>query len=309
MNSPRRLYNCDETFLPLDGTREKAVTLKKAKYAYAQAHGTSDHITMLCGASAAGIALPPMIIYPKSFPGGAYTFNDAVYAKSESGWVDSELFLSWMHKVFLEFAVPQRPVMLFVDGHKSHLSLELIDLARKNNVILFCLPPHTTHALQPLDVAVFKSFKDQFFKSVRALSFSKKNFIVSKRDFAAVVKDPFEKAFSMSNIKAGFSKAGIYPFNPNAIDPAKMKPSEFYRQQSNSSGSTNAETSSVLAPATPSPVVSSLDTTPCSSSSSVIPESSISISSGLSEDTIDVPCSSTQSPPLFSSTPVSSVCF
>ena len=110
--------------------------------------------------------------------------------------------------------------MLFVDGHKSHLSLELIDLARKKNVILFCIPPHTTHALQPLDMAVFKSFKDQFFKSVRALSFSKKNFIVSKRDFAAVVKDPFEKAFSMSNIKAGFSKAGIYPFNPNAIDPA-----------------------------------------------------------------------------------------
>ena len=109
-----------------------------------------------------------------------------------------------MNKVFLEFTVPRHPVM-FVDGHKSHLTLELIDLARKKDVILFCLPPHTTHALQPLDVAVFKSFKDQFFKSVRALSFSKKNFIVSKCDFAAVVKDPFEKAFSMSNIKAGFS--------------------------------------------------------------------------------------------------------
>ena len=51
---------------------------------------------------------------------------------------------------------------------------------------------------------------------------------------------------------------------------------------------------------------SSLDTTPRSSSSSVIPESLISISSELSEDTIDVPCSSAQSPPLFSSTPVSS---
>ena len=81
MNSPCCLYSCDETFLPLDGTREKAVTLKKAKYAFAQAHGTSDHITMLCGASAAGISLFPMIIYPKSFPGGAYTFkgpDDAV---------------------------------------------------------------------------------------------------------------------------------------------------------------------------------------------------------------------------------------
>ena len=57
---------------------------------------------------------------------------------------------------------------------------------------------------------------------------TKKNLIVSKRDFAAVVKDSFEKAFSMLNIKAGFSKAGIYPFNSNVIDPIKMKPSELY---------------------------------------------------------------------------------
>ena len=77
-------------------------------------------------------------------------------------------------------------------------------------------------------MVVFKSLKDHFFKSVRAASFAKKNFMVSKRDFAAVVKGPFEKSFSMSNIKAGFSKAGTYPFNPKAIDSAKMKPSEFY---------------------------------------------------------------------------------
>ena len=91
--------------------------------------------------------------------------------------------------------------------------------------------------------------------------------------------------------------------NPNAIDPTKLKPSEFYQQQSSSSGSTSAETSSVLVAATPSSVVSSLDTTPCSSSSSIIPESSISNSSQLSEETAPVPCFSTQSPP---STPVSS---
>ena len=54
MVPPRCLYNCDEIF-PLDGMREKAVTMKKAKYAYTQAHGTSEHIT---GASAARIALP-----------------------------------------------------------------------------------------------------------------------------------------------------------------------------------------------------------------------------------------------------------
>ena len=46
MNNPRRLYNCDETFLPLDSTREKAVTSKKFKSTYAQIIGTRKHITM-----------------------------------------------------------------------------------------------------------------------------------------------------------------------------------------------------------------------------------------------------------------------
>ena len=127
---------------------------------------------MLCAASAAGFPLPPMIIYPKAYPGGAYTFegpDDALYGKSESGYVDSELFTKWMEKIFLKFAVPERPIILFIDGHKSHINLDVVDMARNNNVILFCLPPHTTHALQPLDVAVFKSFKNHFSKAVKAV--------------------------------------------------------------------------------------------------------------------------------------------
>ena len=51
-------------------------------------------------------------------------------------------------------------------------------------------------------------------------------------EFARVVKTPFERAFSMSNIKAGFAKCGIHPFDPNAIDRNKLLPS---LQSSNSS--------------------------------------------------------------------------
>ena len=42
--SPRRIYNCDESFLPLDGSREKAVTHIKSKCSYAQVNGTTEHI-------------------------------------------------------------------------------------------------------------------------------------------------------------------------------------------------------------------------------------------------------------------------
>ena len=150
VNTPRQLFNCDETFLPLNISSEKVIARKNAQHVYSQSRGTSEHITLLCGASAAGMALPPMIIFSKAFPGGSYKFDgpdDAVYAKSESGWIDSELFLAWMKKVFLKYCGSPRPVILFVDGHASHVNLDVIDLARENDIILFCLPPHTTHAL------------------------------------------------------------------------------------------------------------------------------------------------------------------
>lgn len=148
-----------------------------------------------------------------------------MYTKSESGWVDSELFLQWFKKIFLKYAVPERPLLLLVDGHKSHITLDLIDSARSNNITIFCLPPHCTHALQPLDVAVFKSLKAHFSRSLYAWCFTKRDFVVTKRDFARVVKEPFELAF---NIKNGFEKCGIYPFNCTAFDKAKLLPSEMY---------------------------------------------------------------------------------
>ena len=102
----------------------------------------------------------------------------------------------------------------------------MIDCARKNNIILLCLPPHTTHALQALDVSVFKSLKSHFSKALRAWCFTKKDFVVTKRDFARVVKEPYESSFSVTNIKSGFAKCGIYPLNCRAIPQLKMLPSE-----------------------------------------------------------------------------------
>ena len=54
-NKSRQIYNCDETFLPLDCNREKDVTRKGTKNSYCLSYGTSEHITLLCCASAAGI--------------------------------------------------------------------------------------------------------------------------------------------------------------------------------------------------------------------------------------------------------------
>ena len=52
---------------------------------------------------------------------------------------------------------------LIIDGHGLHISIEMIQVVIDNN-ILYCLPPHTTHILQPLDVAVYRPLKAHFSK-------------------------------------------------------------------------------------------------------------------------------------------------
>ena len=52
-----------------------------------------------------------------------------------------------------------------MDVYGSHMSIKLIELAQCNDVHILCLPSHTTHVLQPLDVGVFKSFKSHFSKA------------------------------------------------------------------------------------------------------------------------------------------------
>ena len=84
-----------------------------------------------------------------------------LFASSEN---DSILHLEWFN-FFVKNSPPLWPVLLIQDGHSSHISIEVIELACDNEVYILCLPAHTTHILQPLDVGVFKSFKANFSKS------------------------------------------------------------------------------------------------------------------------------------------------
>ena len=152
----------DETGISIVHKPGKVVTEmgRRNVYAVTSAERGKTHTVLAC-VSASGYVLPPMIIYlrircvPESLKEGA--IPDTLFATSESGWINS---LKWF-RLFLEHIPPTRPVLLLKDGHASHTSIEL---AYTNNVHMLCLPAHTTHVLQPLDVGVFKSFKGHFSK-------------------------------------------------------------------------------------------------------------------------------------------------
>ena len=104
--------------------------------------------------SPSGVSLPPLLIYPrkKAVPDDlrAGAVPGTMFQSSENGWINQDIYMKWLP--------PARPVLLIEYEHASHISMEVIELACTNNVHLFCLPAHTTHILQPLDVGIFKSF-------------------------------------------------------------------------------------------------------------------------------------------------------
>ena len=46
-----------------------------------------------------------------------------------------------------------------MDGHSAHISLAVSDFCKDHGIILYCLPAHCSHILQPLDIAVFGPIK------------------------------------------------------------------------------------------------------------------------------------------------------
>lgn len=49
-----------------------------------------------------------------------------------------------------------------IDGHDSHVNIEFVAYCDGNNITLLCLPPHTTHLLQPPDLGLFRPLQQHY---------------------------------------------------------------------------------------------------------------------------------------------------
>ena len=112
--------------------------------------------------------------------------------------------------------------MLIQDGASSHIGVDLIRAAIENDVVLFCLPPKTTHITQPLDVAVNGKMKIETAKVASQAKMIKSDLWISKNKVSSMFKVVYEKSFTMDCITEGFRKCGIFPFDPKAIDKSVL---------------------------------------------------------------------------------------
>ena len=74
-------------------------------------------------------------------------------------WLDDRrAFFEYITNIFHPFLYKEKiilPVIVFIDSHASHFSIELSEFRPKNGMILVAFFPITTHILQPLDIDLF----------------------------------------------------------------------------------------------------------------------------------------------------------
>ena len=217
---PEAIYNMDETGVPLDPCPPKVIAAKGQKKVRYRTSGKKQQITVIDCGNATGQAMPPFIIFAAKQVNPLWTQDEVVgsrYAVSDNGWITQELFFYWLEKHFLQNAVAYRPILLLLDGHSSHFELKTIQLARQNNVIMFCLPPHTTHVCQPLDCSFFGPLKKSWQQECHHFYRKNPGKVISKLNFCRVFRNAWLSAITPNNISAGFRKSGIFPFNENSI--------------------------------------------------------------------------------------------
>ena len=140
-----------------------------------------------------------------------------MYGMSSSGWMDCELFYSWFSKMFVpavRHLTKTGKVVLFFDGHYSHLSLPLIEKARSEEIILQCLPPNATHKLQPL---VFRPMRKAWKSVLQKYKLASAASCVDKSTFPKLPARLYERAFIRQHLLSAFKGTGLFPLNKAAI--------------------------------------------------------------------------------------------
>ena len=139
-----QIWNCDESGFPTDPQCCKVVSVK-GQTAYKTTSGARrENITTLAVVNAAGRALDPLIIFQgknmQSTWKPKHVLPNTMYGISDNGWMTSIIFVQWFEKFCKE--VTERPLLLILDGHITHVSIPLLATAIDDDVHILKLPPH-----------------------------------------------------------------------------------------------------------------------------------------------------------------------
>ena len=217
------IYNMDEKGFMMGVVGKFRVVVSKHEKAYMTQCGNREWVSLIECISMDGRILAPWIIFKgkqhkkawyEVLPEGGHI------ALSENGWTDNELGLAWIKQCFdpETQSVQKGPYRLLVlDGHASHITTEAIEYCNAHKIILLCLPPYTTHLLQPLDVGVFTPLAIAYKSRVQKATRLGASYSIDKTDFLELYIKARTEAITKDIIQKSWLASGLSPYNPEVV--------------------------------------------------------------------------------------------
>ncbi|CAG8744029.1 20853_t:CDS:2 [Cetraspora pellucida] len=155
VTDPTPLKKVDQTGFIINPTLQKVIAKKDAHQVHQVSYKNSQkHISVCTTISAADMYILPLIIYKgkhmipgllNGVPAGS------VMEFTDTGYMKKCLFQKYI-KHFICSIPSTCPVLLILDGHKSHISYACVSLCYNNNILLYAFLLHTTYILQPAEL-------------------------------------------------------------------------------------------------------------------------------------------------------------
>lgn len=211
------IWNVDETGVTTVQKLSKVVAEKGMKQVGGITSSERGVLVTLCVAvSASGNSVPPHFIFPRKRYHSHFVRDGptgCIGSGNQSGWMTASEFIEFIKHFALHVRpTKENPVLLLLDNHESHLSIEVIKFAKESFIVMLSFPPHCSHRLQPLDRSVYGPLKKYLSSAQEAWFRNNPGKSMTIYDLPGLAREALPKALSQENIMKGFKVSGIVPF-------------------------------------------------------------------------------------------------
>jgi hypothetical protein len=218
------IYNFDETGFQMGViSTAKVITGAKRSKPVSVQPGNREWVTVIDCISSYGWSVPPVIIFEGKVHQSTWYSDtlpsDWVIGVSENGWTDNELGLTWLEHVFEKHTAHRTKGvyrLLILDGHGSQVTPEFDLFCKEHSIITLCMPPHSSHLLQPLDVGYFAVLKRLYGQQIEGYMRNGVNHI-NKPDFLHAFYTARTEAMTPANVQSSFAATGLVPHDPERV--------------------------------------------------------------------------------------------
>lgn len=221
----------DETGLSTVSNKIPKVVSVKGKRAVGKVTSAErgSLVTAIACSSASGTYVPPTLIFPRKrekpelldgAPPGSKMYI------SDSGYSNGEIFIKWLEH-FKDSVHPSEtnPILLILDNHLSHVSLEAVEFCRENYISMLTIPPHSSHRLQPLDRTFFGALKASYARESDLWLARNPGRVITHYQIAGIFCSAYLTTATMKTSVKGFKECGICPFDRNIFSEVDFLPS------------------------------------------------------------------------------------